>query len=113
MNHLHRELAPVSDIGWQAIEDEVKPKITMYLAARRLVDFDGPHGWSHPATNLGRSDPIAGLSEGLAGARRRVLPLIELRADFRVSRQELDDVDRGATNPDFTDLDRAARDLSR
>ena len=24
MNHLHRELAPISDAGWDAIDDEAK-----------------------------------------------------------------------------------------
>ena len=97
MNHLHRDLAPITDTGWDLIDDEAKGRLTTYLAARKLVDFDGPHGWSHSATNLGRIATISGPSEGVAGAHRKVLPLVELRAEFKVSRVQLDDADRGAT----------------
>jgi uncharacterized linocin/CFP29 family protein len=41
--------------------------------------------------------------------QRRVLPLVELRAEFSVSRAELDDADRGATALDLDDLDQAVR----
>ncbi len=54
MNHLHRDLAPISDAGWDVIDDEAKSRLPTYLAARKLVDFEGPHGWTHSATNLGR-----------------------------------------------------------
>ena len=79
MNHLHRDLAPISDAGWEVIDEEAKSRLPTYLAARKLVDFGGPHGWSHSATNLGRISPITGPSEGVAAAQRMVLPLVELR----------------------------------
>ncbi len=112
MNHLLRELAPVSDAAWAAIEDEVKPRITAYLAARKLVDFAGPHGWSHSATNLGRTVAVDGTSAGVEARQRQVLALVELRAPFDVSRRELDDVERGASDTDFSALDDAARRLA-
>jgi uncharacterized linocin/CFP29 family protein len=112
MNHLLRELAPVSDAAWAAIEDEVKPRITAYLAARKLVDFAGPHGWSHSATNLGRVAPVDGASPGVETRQRQVLPLVELRAPFELSRGELDDIERGASDTDFSALDDAARRLA-
>ena len=65
VDHLHRELAPVSDDGWEALEQEAKSRLTTHLAARRIVDFSGPHGWSHSATNLGRISVISGPSEGV------------------------------------------------
>jgi uncharacterized linocin/CFP29 family protein len=48
----------------------------------------------------------------VSGLRRRVLPLIELRADFEVSRAELRDADRGADDADLDALDRAARQIA-
>ncbi len=107
MNHLHRELAPISDAGWDVIDDEAKSRLPTYLAARKLVDFEGPHGWTHSATNLGRVSEIAGPSEGVSALQRKVLPLVELRAEFKVSRVELEDVDRGTSNPDLEELDEA------
>jgi uncharacterized linocin/CFP29 family protein len=112
MNHLLRELAPISDLGWQALDDEARQRLTPALAARRLVDFSGPHGWQHSATNLGRTEPLPRRTEGVAGLRRRVLPLVELRADFDVARGELRDTDRGADDGDWGELDAAAHRLA-
>ena len=41
--------------------------------------------------------------------QRRVLPLVELRSDFSVSRDELRDADRGAPTSTSAALDEAAR----
>ena len=112
MNHLHRDVAPISDTGWEAIDSEAKTRLGTYLAARKLVDFAGPHGWSHSATNLGRVVEISGPSEGVTAAQRRVLPLVELRAEFKVSRVQLDDADRGATDIDLPELDEAVRQIA-
>jgi uncharacterized linocin/CFP29 family protein len=113
MNHLLRELAPISDAAWRLLDDEAKERLTPALAARKLVDFSGPHGWQHSATNLGRTAALASPpSEGVSGRQRRVLPLVELRADFRLSVAELRDVDRGADDTDLTPLDKAAHQLA-
>jgi uncharacterized linocin/CFP29 family protein len=109
MNHLLRELAPISGSGWRAIDDEAGQRLTPALAARRLVDFAGPHGWEHSASNLGRSTRLASAPhEGVAGRQRRVLALAELRADFSVPIDELRDLDRGALDIDLSSLDAAA-----
>jgi uncharacterized linocin/CFP29 family protein len=113
MSHLLREHAPVTEAGWGLIDDEARERLTPALAARRLIDFAGPHGWQHSATNLGRIDRIAKPpGGGLDAAQRRVLPLVELRAPFTVSRAELADGDRGAEDVDFASLDDAARRLA-
>ncbi len=112
MNHLHRELAPISSSGWEAIDEEVRSRLPTYLAARKLVDFAEPQGWSYSATNLGRTSSIPGPSVGLTAAQRKVLPLMEVRAEFSVSRVELDDVDRGATDTDLPELDEAAKQIA-
>ncbi len=44
MNHLYRELAPISDAAWQEIEKEATRTLKTTLAARKLVDFVGPQG---------------------------------------------------------------------
>jgi uncharacterized linocin/CFP29 family protein len=108
-DHLLRRHAPITDEGWRRIDDEARDRLTPGLAARRLVDFAGPLGWDYSATNLGRVDAmdVSPLGE-VEGRRRRVLPLVELRAPFRVSREELRAGDRGAQDIDFDDLDAAA-----
>lgn len=68
MNHLYRELAPVPEAAWEQIEDEAKGRLVTYLAARKLVDLSGPHGWDHSATDLGRVDEVESPGEGVRGA---------------------------------------------
>ncbi len=112
MSHLLREHAPVSELNWQQIDDEAKERLSPGLAARRLVDFEGPKGWQYSATNLGRVTRIgfaaADGNSRLEPRSRIVLPLAELHADFRVSRSELRAGDRGAEDINFDDLDAAA-----
>jgi len=113
MNHLLRSLAPISDSGWKLLDDEAGERLTPALAARKLVDFSGPHGWEHSATNLGRTAPlVAGPCDGVTGLQRRVLPLVEVRAEFEVSLAELRDADRGAVDPDLEQLDKAAHQIA-
>jgi uncharacterized linocin/CFP29 family protein len=110
MNHLLREVAPLSEAAWSLVADEAKSRLTNYLAARRLVDFAGPAGWKHSAHNLGTSAEIAGPAQvsGLQARTRRVLPLCELRVPFELSRAELADADRGREDIDLDPLGEAA-----
>jgi uncharacterized linocin/CFP29 family protein len=109
VNHLLRSHAPISDASWKLLDDEARERVAPTLAARRLVDFSGPHGWEHSATNLGRTSPLGTApAAGVTGVQRRVLPLVELRADFELSRAELRDGDRGADDVDLAALDAAA-----
>jgi uncharacterized linocin/CFP29 family protein len=110
MNHLLRDIAPITDAGWDELEDEARRQLVASLAARKLVDFSGPRGWQHSATNLGRTETIeSSVVEGVAPVRRRVLPLVEPRVPFSLARTELDDIARGAEDADLDDLAQAAR----
>jgi len=110
MSHLLREFAPITEAAWAEIDDEARERLTPALAARKLVDFGGPHGWDYSATNLGR---VTSLSDApvpdLQGLQRRVLPVVELRMPFSLSRAELRDLDRGAADVDLGAVDEAAR----
>jgi uncharacterized linocin/CFP29 family protein len=114
VNHLLRSSAPISDSGWEMLDDEATQRLAPALAARRLVDFSGPHGWDHSATNRGRVDELPDSPvEGVAAHQRRVLPLVELRAAFTISRAELRAADRGASDADLEGLDDAAQRIAR
>jgi uncharacterized linocin/CFP29 family protein len=113
MSHLLREHAPLSETAWRLVEDEARTRLTPALAARKLVDFAGPHGWEYSATNLGRVQPLTDTPyDGVSGAQRRTLPLTELRVSFSVGLDELQNVDRGACDIDLGSLDEAARRLA-
>jgi uncharacterized linocin/CFP29 family protein len=110
VSHLLREHAPITEAGWGLIDQEARERLAPALAARKLVDFSGPHGWEHSATNLGRTRPGADAEfEGVFTRQRRVLPVVELRAPFEISREELRDADRGAQDIDLDALAEAAR----
>ena len=113
MNDLKRELAPIEERGWKEIEEEVTRTLTRFLAGRRLVDFDGPHGWQHSSANVGRvreldSPPVEHTEAWL----REVQPLVEFRVPFELSRRELDAISRGADNGDVDPAIEAARRLA-
>ena len=97
MNHLLRAHAPITDEAWKQIDDEARDSLVPRLGGRRLVDFDGPLGWDHSATDLGR---VSGSTPGPAGGvelrTRQVLPVVELRSPFTVSRSELDSLNEAA-----------------
>ena len=107
MNHLLREKAPITEQGWEELDTEAKERLEPALAARKVVDFGGPNGWEYSAANLGR---ISALTPSRASARAPArAAAVELRAPFRVSRDELDDLERGAVDIDLDALDEAAK----
>ncbi|HJZ34649.1 MAG TPA: family 1 encapsulin nanocompartment shell protein [Solirubrobacterales bacterium] len=112
MNHLLRGHAPLTDSNWKLLDDEARDRLAGPLAARRLVDFVGPKGWEHSSTNLGRVEPVEVGEEGVKALQRRVLPLVEVRVDFTVSRSEMRDDDRGAVDVDLESLDLAAHQIA-
>ena len=90
MNHLLRELSPVSGEAWGAIDEEASRTLRHFLAARKVVDFSGPHGWNHSAETLGRVEALGQApATGVDAAIRRMQPLAELRTPFELSRREL------------------------
>lgn len=112
MNNLHRELAPVSEKGWAQIEEEASRTLKRHLAARRVVDVLGPKGFDLSAVGTGHTHQIAAPGEGILAARREVQAIVELRAPFEVTRQAVDDVERGAMDSDWSSLKNAARTIA-
>lgn len=96
MDLLKREYAPITPEAWKQIDDEAKRVLELNLAGRKLVDFDGPHGWRYAAVNTGRLAlrPDGGL--GVPWGLREVVPLIEIRVPFELPMMELDTASRGA-----------------
>lgn len=107
---LRREMAPITDAAWKEIELQSSRILKGNLSGRRLVDFFGPHGWQFAAVNLGRLDVKSGDEvDGVTWGLHQVLPLVEIRVPFTLGIWDLDDVERGAKNPDLDALKVAAR----
>ena len=109
MNNLHRELAPISDAAWAEIEEETSRTLKRYLAGRRVVDMPSAGGLGLSAVGTGHLRKIAAPAEGVLARRREVKPLIELRVPFELSREAIDDVERGATDSDWQPAKDAAK----
>ena len=109
MNNLHRELAPISDAAWSEIEQETSRTIKRYLAGRRVVDVQGPGGIALSAIGTGHSRNVAAPADGILARQREVKPLVELRVPFELDRQQIDDVERGASDSDWQPAKDAAR----
>jgi uncharacterized linocin/CFP29 family protein len=110
MDHLRRQLAPISDPAWEFIDQEAARTLRHFLAARALVDFTGPKGWEHAAEPLGTVRPVTPpLVGGVVTNARASQSLIELRAPFELPMLELEGVDRGGRDPDLSSLIEAAR----
>lgn len=112
MNNLHRELAPISESAWAQIEQEASRTLKRHLAARRVVDVVGPKGLELSAVGIGHLRQIPGPGEGIQAAQRDVKALIEFRVAFELTRQAIDDVERGATDSDWQPVKDAARKIA-
>ena len=115
MNNLHRELAPISDAAWASIEEEARRTFEQHVAARRVVDVRGPAGAGLAAVGTGHLaaiDPPSGGTGGILAWQRTSHQLVQLRVPFTVSRQDVDDVERGAQDSDWQPVKEAARDIA-
>jgi uncharacterized linocin/CFP29 family protein len=93
---LKRNHAPITPEAWKQIDDEAKRVLQLNLAGRKLVDFDGPHGWQYAAVNTGRLTIKTDRDLGVPWGVREVVPLIEVRVPFELALMELDSASRGA-----------------
>ena len=112
MNNLHRELAPVSNQAWTQIEEEASRTLKRHPAARRVVDVLGPKSFELSAIGTGHLRQCEAPGEGIEAARREVKALVELRVPFELTRQAIDDVERGANDSDWSPLKDATRKIA-
>src|SRR5882757_6379462 len=112
MNNLHRELAPVSDAAWEQIAEEATRTLKRYFAGRRVVDIPAPGGTGLAAVGTGHLHQIAPPGAGIAARLRESKPLVELRVPFELSRDGIDDVERGANDSDWQPVKDAAKQIA-
>jgi uncharacterized linocin/CFP29 family protein len=115
MNNLHRELAPVSSSAWTSIEAEARRTFERHVAARRVVDVRGPAGPGLASVSTGHLTQIDPPDPEVGGSLawlRTAHQLVQLRVPFTVSRQDVDDVERGAQDSDWQPVKDAARQIA-
>src|SRR5437899_5619309 len=92
MEWLRRSAAPLSEKVWKEVDDIALQMFKQTVVARRIVDFDGPRGWNHVATQLGTFKPA---KEPQSSPKVRlsipdVMLLTEIRSDFTISWADID-----------------------
>ena len=112
MNNLHRELAPISDAAWAQIEEETTRTLKRYLAGRRIVDVPAPGGIALSGVGTGHLKSITAPGDGIIARQREAKPLVELRVPFELSRETIDDVERGSDDSDWQPAKDAAKKLA-
>jgi uncharacterized linocin/CFP29 family protein len=96
MSLLYRELAPISDRAWSEIDDEARRSIQHFLAGRHLFELEGPHGYDIEAVPTGDIAPAPGAAlEGTSVSVLKPQPLVELRTPLKLSRRDIEVLDRG------------------
>jgi uncharacterized linocin/CFP29 family protein len=112
MEWLRRKAAPLSQKAWAEIDDIALSMFKQTVVARRIVDFDGPRGWDHVASQLGTFKSAQAPKP--SGKARFSIPdvmlLTELRADFAVAWADIDIFERVGPRLESHNIEEAARD---
>src|SRR5262249_55073207 len=82
------------------------------LAARRVVDVQGPGGVGLSAVGTGHLTKITAPGNGILARQRDVKALVEFRVPFELDRQQIDDVERGANDSDWQPAKDAAQKIA-
>jgi len=111
MDILRRSLAPISDEAWEEIDSLASDYLRNSLAARRLLDVEGPKGWGFHGVSAGRLGPVKD-SGAVSYGMYDIKPLLELRVPFELNVWELDNASRGAKDVDLDVLEKAAEEVA-
>jgi len=111
MDLFKKNLAPIATAAWEEIEERANEVISATLSARKVLFVNGPLGLQKNAVSTGKLDIVKGKNEVTAGLYE-VKPLLETRIKFGLSRWELDNVLRGATDVELSPLEEAVKELA-
>ncbi|MCP9271436.1 family 1 encapsulin nanocompartment shell protein [Mycolicibacterium arenosum] len=112
MNNLYRELAPVTAEAWEQIEEEATRTFKRHIAGRRVVDVSEPGGPTSAAVSTGHLLEVGSPGDGVVAHLREARPLVRLRVPFTISRNDIDDVERGSQDSDWDPVKDAAKKLA-
>ncbi len=112
MNNPPSELAPISDAAWAEIEEETTRTLKRYLAGRRLVDVPTPGGIVLPGVGTGTFEAGCGARRGHSRKTARGEAAGGVAGSFELSRQMVDDVERGSEDSDWQPAKDAAKKLA-
>lgn len=113
MDIFKRSLAPIPQAAWGEIDERAEAVINSLITTRKSLKTEGPFGLDKTSISTGRLNLVENkISKNVNIGKYEVLPLIETRVTFELSRWELDNVLRGAKDIDLESLEKAATDLA-
>ena len=107
MDFLKRELAPITANGWKEIEERATAVLSKELSARKFIRVTGPLGRDITSVTTGRMDVKT--KDDIKYGVYKIQPLTESRICFPLSRWELDNIERGAKDVDYSSLDEGVK----
>jgi len=114
MEWLRRSAAPLSEKVWKAIDEASSAMFKQTVVARRIVDFDGPRGWNHVATQFGTFKPAQTpvSSNKVRFSIPDVMLLTEIRSDFTIPWADIDIFERVGPTLEARSIEEAAREMA-
>ncbi len=110
MDHLLREIAPVTGHAWKYVDAEACDALRTTLTARKLFEVTNPLGWDTSSVNGGGARIVSGaLVPGANVFVRQVHRMVEIRVPFELERAQLDALARGAKGVKLDAVGAAAR----
>lgn len=103
---------PLSERTWSVVNDAVIAAARHVLAARRIATFDGPKGWDYVAAPLGSLTPCQTKEGRAVVCTPNVVPLVEVRAEFRLPWPAVQAFERGGPALDTRAAEEAAREVA-
>ena len=113
MEWLRRTAAPISEKVWKEVDDIAGSIFKQTLVARRILDFDGPRGWQHVATQLGtfKAAQVPQSSGKVRFSIPDVSLLTEVRADFDLPWADIDIFERVGPRLETKSIEAAANEM--
>lgn len=114
MDILKREAAPISKEAWEEIDETAKDVLKNMLSARKVLKVNGPKGWDYNAVPEGRVEVLDKATKDsiVQTGHYEIQRLVEARVNFELSKWELDNIARGAEDPDLGPLEEAVEALA-
>jgi len=112
MDMLKRDIAPLTKVAWEEIEERAEQVLKSRLSARKVVKVNGPKGWDYTTISEGRLEVIEKDQDGVKTGKFKIKPLVEARVSFKLDRWEMDNIVRGAKDIELENLEEAAKKIA-
>lgn len=110
MNLLKREIAPITQLAWEEIDEAAREVIEAKLTSRKVLKVHGPYGFEKNSVDEGRLVKFDD-NDSVMKASYKLRNLIEARVQFELPKWELDNIERGAKDIELAPLEEAVEKL--